>query len=829
MLFRSTLTSSQYRDNWDKFGWNSKSDGSRVAHGAAIVGIDYGSMQSGMTQTKGFVKTGTTGAATDADFKNAAEQLGIDVNQYYKGKTLDKQSLYNDINNRLQDFYVVGNALETPGANKAAEHAAVLFKADGSGNLIPVTKEDGSLAASYYSTPTVIHEGSGLGSFLPVLAVAGSFFLPGITAGLAGAIEGTTLGATLGTAGSAAMAGAITNAGLAAITGGDIGNAALMGGAGALATVKSADIANGALGGVENVQKIADIAGLNLAQTQKIIANGVVTGLASGAVDPDNVLQNVTSSVASGFTSAQAKNAVQDIMLGNPAMNTVADVASNITSVATQAATRGVDIMTALQYAAPQIAGSGVGTALQTATTPIQEGLPGSTTVAQQQVYDAFGRPVSALPNLGTYAGINADISGMPLLQENSDLLKGALPQGQRLATFDEAIQDNLRATTLENGQMAFLKPITPGEQISAYDYSSLQNQAGAGALSSIFGNAPIAPGIIDEAGNTIYLKSAAQKSNAPWTISDDTTGSLPAVTVTADREPGAGEYVYKNGMPQLPEVTVTANREPGADEYIYDNYVGQSFPLTERTEPAPGATPQIGPMAGSTMGTGALSLLSTPTLAGGAAPAEPTPTMLTSKEPQSAYDQILQLKQLYPQLANVDDQLLNVMLQRKKPADYYTYGSQAPSPLDMYTQAVAAPDTQAAPAPQEDATTFITPSQPSYSAANMLGLTQTEAQQQPFMFKKGGDVHVPEFITGKTGYYVEGEGDGQSDSIPAMLADGEYVFDADTVAALGNGSNKAGAAVLDKMRESIRKHKRAASHKKIPPPAKSPLEYLKG
>ena len=306
----NTLTSSQYRDNWDKFGWNSKSDGSRVAHGAAIVGIDYGSMQSGMTQTKGFVKTGTTGAATDADFKNAAEQLGIDVNQYYKGKTLDKQSLYNDINNRLQDFYVVGNALETPGANKAAEHAAVLFKADGSGNLIPVTKEDGSLAASYYSTPTVIHEGSGLGSFLPVLAVAGSFFLPGITAGLAGAIEGTTLGATLGTAGSAAMAGAITNAGLAAITGGDIGNAALMGGAGALATVKSADIANGALGGVENVQKIADIAGLNLAQTQKIIANGVVTGLASGAVDPDNVLQNVTSSVASGFTSAQAKNEI---------------------------------------------------------------------------------------------------------------------------------------------------------------------------------------------------------------------------------------------------------------------------------------------------------------------------------------------------------------------------------------------------------------------------------------------------------------------------------------------------------------------------------------
>jgi hypothetical protein len=94
----------------------------------------------------------------------------------------------------------------------------------------------------------------------------------------------------------------------------------------------------------------------------------------------------------------------------------------------------------------------------------------------------------------------------------------------------------------------------------------------------------------------------------------------------------------------------------------------------------------------------------------------------------------------------------------------------------------------------------------------------------------KGGTVdHKPEFITGATGHFVQGRGDGQSDDIPAMLADGEYVFDADTVAALGNGSSKAGALQLDKMREAIRKHKRSAPHDKIPPKAKSPLQYLKG
>jgi len=78
-----------------------------------------------------------------------------------------------------------------------------------------------------------------------------------------------------------------------------------------------------------------------------------------------------------------------------------------------------------------------------------------------------------------------------------------------------------------------------------------------------------------------------------------------------------------------------------------------------------------------------------------------------------------------------------------------------------------------------------------------------------------------------RQGSRVSGPGDGQSDDIPAMLADGEYVFDADTVAQLGNGSTKAGSEVLDKFREEIRSHKRSAPTHKIPPPAKSPLQYL--
>jgi len=80
-----------------------------------------------------------------------------------------------------------------------------------------------------------------------------------------------------------------------------------------------------------------------------------------------------------------------------------------------------------------------------------------------------------------------------------------------------------------------------------------------------------------------------------------------------------------------------------------------------------------------------------------------------------------------------------------------------------------------------------------------------------------------------KGSHYVQGAGGGQDDLIPARLADGEYVFDAEIVAALGDGSNKEGARRLDAMREAIRKHKRSGSIKKIPPPAKSPLAYFRG
>lgn len=76
--------------------------------------------------------------------------------------------------------------------------------------------------------------------------------------------------------------------------------------------------------------------------------------------------------------------------------------------------------------------------------------------------------------------------------------------------------------------------------------------------------------------------------------------------------------------------------------------------------------------------------------------------------------------------------------------------------------------------------------------------------------------------------FAVGGPGDGREDKIPAMLSDGEYVIDAETVALLGNGSSKAGANALDKFRVNVRKHKGQKMAKgDFSVKAKKPEQYL--
>ena len=102
-----------------------------------------------------------------------------------------------------------------------------------------------------------------------------------------------------------------------------------------------------------------------------------------------------------------------------------------------------------------------------------------------------------------------------------------------------------------------------------------------------------------------------------------------------------------------------------------------------------------------------------------------------------------------------------------------------------------------------------------------------------PLLAKSGGALGALPRSDGRMdfrhGAHVAGDGDGQSDDIKAMLADGEFVFPADVVSALGNGSTKAGSDKLYEMMHAIRDRARSTGTKDLPPPAlKSPLDYLK-
>lgn len=202
------LTSGQYRDNYDKFGWNVKSDSSSVLNGAAIYGIAKHETGAGMSGSGGatYYKTGTTNTATDADFQQAANEAGVDISGFYKKGTLgspgglDKTAAYNAIQNATKDTYLVSNALDRTGvaANKAAPHASVLFKADGSGNLVPVTNANGDVAAKYYSGVGVTHEGwqGQLAELSPLIMAGTAFAAPYLSQAL-GLGETTALGSQI--------------------------------------------------------------------------------------------------------------------------------------------------------------------------------------------------------------------------------------------------------------------------------------------------------------------------------------------------------------------------------------------------------------------------------------------------------------------------------------------------------------------------------------------------------------------------------------------------------------------------------------------------------
>lgn len=206
------LNYGQFRENYNKFGWNIKSDASSVKRGAAIYGLKDPSI-SGM---------GQAGSST-AELIRVAKELNINPAQFskvvsgqYGTKTtsIDNKALYNAINNQTKDFYAVTNAINTSHANEKAPHATILFKDDGKGNLVAATDVNtGKPIIKEFKAVRTEHRGADLGQYAPILAVGAlAVGMPYLMSAISGAGVGAgTLAAAGNAAGlSAAQVGALT-------------------------------------------------------------------------------------------------------------------------------------------------------------------------------------------------------------------------------------------------------------------------------------------------------------------------------------------------------------------------------------------------------------------------------------------------------------------------------------------------------------------------------------------------------------------------------------------------------------------------------------------
>jgi hypothetical protein len=145
----------------------------------------------------------------------------------------------------------------------------------------------------------------------------------------------------------------------------------------------------------------------------------------------------------------------------------------------------------------------------------------------------------------------------------------------------------------------------------------------------------------------------------------------------------------------------------------------------------------------------------------------------------------------------------------RQRELDLYGYGltrgSMGPAPRGpvlVETPAYARMAQTAAPVSMPTGITNMPQgvAQP-YNVAGLYGIPLLYGQE-PVQRARGGEMKMTEFPR-KTGP-INGPGTGTSDSIPAMLSDGEFVFTAKAVRNAGNGSRRKGAARMYKLMKAL-------------------------
>lgn len=302
---------------------------------------------------------------------------------------------------------------------------------------------------------------------------------------------------------------------------------------------------------------------------------------------------------------------------------------------------------------------------------------------------------------------------------------------------------------------------------------------------------------------NTNTNTATVTETNAQTGQTTTTTIDLNTKVVIDVKETvtgGGGEDTLSGGVTQDTPLTTTLTPSPVSVEPLQ-----VSTPVSQEKPQTPQSRVSLPDTGAAMLAARAVGQRSPEDWLGG--------KLLGSKERDKFYDPLAELKALQIDQPQPPQSPLAEMAQtsaeRGMPVKpYYSYGEE-PSIDDILGLS------------GEDSS--------SYNEEDAVPVFKSGGKVSPLniqmMYAKGG--HTREDF--RDGKHVAGPGDGQSDDIPAWLADGEFVFPADVVSALGNGSTKAGTEKLYDMMHEIRRRARSKHPKDLPPPAlKSPLDYVK-
>jgi len=321
-------------------------------------------------------------------------------------------------------------------------------------------------------------------------------------------------------------------------------------------------------------------------------------------------------------------------------------------------------------------------------------------------------------------------------------------------------------------------------------------------------------------------------ETQGDWVAPGPNSGAMPGVVF-----PG-GEYI----PPIDPNVD---NRDVGNGENPDPNYVAPQVPGETIGTPNEGTTPKV-PTTGGNINVPGTTKAPTPTVTAPAAKAPVTPWTLpavttpTINMPtvgggttSTAANNLLQqdtsggIKNLTPGLTQrMDYNLTGIPNIEETVSQIPHFATGSSVGYDPFAAGSAGDSVNAGL--YKSLSPNLTKAQINYILTGLPGANiQSHAEggnigpegHNPTFFSEGG-------LNSMENRYVEGEGDGTSDSVAAMLANGEFVIPADVVSKLGNGSNEAGAGVLDQFLRVVRKDANS-NGEELPPKSKGPLAYL--